>query len=64
MIFRYFLKLSNKIIVNSYEFKKDLKKQFDVNSVCIYNPLNNKEIIKNSKKNQSRFSMVIKNSEY
>jgi len=50
MIFRYFLKLSNKIIVNSYEFKKDLKKQFDVDSVCIYNPLNNKEIIRNSKK--------------
>ena len=34
---------------NSYEFKKELKKEFNVNSICIYNPLNKKEIIKNSK---------------
>ena len=37
-------------MVNSLEFKKDLKKQFNVNAVCIYNPLNKKEIIKDSKK--------------
>ena len=36
-------------MVNSYEFKKELKKEFNVKSICIYNPLNKKEIIKNSK---------------
>ena len=36
-------------MVNSYEFKKELKKEFNVKSICIYNPLNKKEIIKKSK---------------
>ena len=49
-IFKIFLNLSDKVMVNSLEFKKDLKKQFNVNAVCIYNPLNKKEIIKDSKK--------------
>lgn len=38
------------IIVNSYEFKKLLKKRFKIKAECIYNPLNKKEIIKLSKK--------------
>jgi len=54
IIFKFFLKLSNKIIVNSYEFKKDLKREFSVNSVCIYNPLNMREIIKKSKKRSKK----------
>ena len=49
-IFEIVLKLADKIIVNSYEFKKDLKKEFHVNSICIYNPLDKKIIIKQSKK--------------
>ena len=32
------------------EFKEDLKKEFNVNAICIYNPLNVEEILKNSKK--------------
>tara|TARA_Y100001970_G_scaffold54633_1_gene69309 strand:+ start:2157 stop:3257 length:1101 start_codon:yes stop_codon:yes gene_type:complete len=48
-IFEKLLKLSNLIIVNSYEFKKELKRKFNVKSVCIYNPLNKKEILKKSK---------------
>jgi glycosyltransferase involved in cell wall biosynthesis len=40
----------DKIIVNSLEFKKDIKKKFSINSVCIYNPLNKDEIILKSKK--------------
>ena len=36
-------------MVNSLEFKNELKKRFQVNSTCIYNPLNIKEIIKKSK---------------
>ena len=42
--------MANKIIVNSEEFKKELKLKFNLNSECIYNPLNKKEIIKNSTK--------------
>tara|TARA_B100000029_G_scaffold116429_2_gene109243 strand:- start:675 stop:1769 length:1095 start_codon:yes stop_codon:yes gene_type:complete len=49
IIFKIFLKLSDKIMVNSYQFKKDLKKELGVNSVCIYNPLNTSEILKKSK---------------
>ena len=37
-------------MVNSEQFKNDLKKQFNVNAICIYNPLNTKEILKNQKK--------------
>ena len=29
---------------------KELKKEFNVNSICIYNPLNKDEIIRKSKK--------------
>ena len=49
-IFSKVLNFADKIVVNSYEFKKDLKKEFKVNSKCIYNPLNKKEILKKSKK--------------
>ena len=38
------------MIVNSLNFKNELKKKFNVNSICIYNPLNKDEIIKLSKK--------------
>ena len=48
-IFNYFLKLPDKIIVNSNEFKKEYKKIFNLNTVCIYNPLNINFIKKNSK---------------
>ena len=49
-IFKYTFLLVDKIIVNSLEFKKDIKKKFSINSVCIYNPLNKDEIILKSKK--------------
>ncbi len=42
--------MANKIIVNSEKFKKELKLKFNLNSECIYNPLNKKEIIKSSKR--------------
>ena len=44
------LKAAEKIIVNSIEFKKLIKKKYNINAECIYNPLNKKEIIKLSKK--------------
>ena len=48
-VFKIFLNLADKVMVNSLEFKKDLKKNFNVNAKCIYNPLNTKEILKKSK---------------
>ena len=48
-IFKIFLSLADDVMVNSYQFKKDLKKEFNLNSICIYNPLNKNEIIKKSK---------------
>jgi glycosyltransferase involved in cell wall biosynthesis len=38
------------VIVNSIIFKKELKKKFNVNALCIYNPLNVREIKILSKK--------------
>lgn len=49
-IFNKLLKLADITIVNSEEFRKELKKRFKVNSRVIYNPLNRKEIISLSKK--------------
>ena len=50
IIFKLVLKLSDKIMVNSLEFKKDLKKELNINASCIYNPLNTKQIKEKSKK--------------
>ena len=47
--FKYILGLADKIIVNSIDLKNKFKSKFDLNSICIYNPLNKKEIIKKSK---------------
>tara|TARA_B100000989_G_scaffold78401_1_gene55807 strand:- start:4304 stop:5401 length:1098 start_codon:yes stop_codon:yes gene_type:complete len=49
-LYKMSLKAANKVIVNSNDFKKKIKKIFDVNAECIYNPLNKKEIINLSKK--------------
>ena len=55
-LFKFFLNLSDKIIVNSFEFKKNLKKELNLESDCIYNPLNFSEIIKKSKlKSKKKF---------
>ena len=50
IIFRKVLNMADQIMVNSLEFKKELKKKCNVNAICIYNPLNTKEIIKNANK--------------
>ena len=49
-IFRTVLNMADQVMVNSLEFKGELKKKLNVNSICIYNPLNTKEIIAKSKK--------------
>ncbi len=48
-IFKVILNMANLVLVNSQQFRRDLKKEFNVNSRTIYNPLNKKEIIKKSK---------------
>ena len=48
-IFKKILNKADQIIVNSLEFKKELKNRFEVDAACIYNPLNSKEIIIKSK---------------
>jgi glycosyltransferase involved in cell wall biosynthesis len=50
ILYKKIYSMADKIIVNSKDFKKELKLKFNINSECIYNPLNKKEIIKNSKK--------------
>ena len=37
-IFKFFFNLADKVIVNSKQFKKDLKRMFNVDAICIYNP--------------------------
>ena len=49
-MYKYLLKLTDSIIVNSLDFQKEFKKMFNVKSICIYNPLNKKEVILKSKK--------------
>ncbi len=53
-IFKKILNLSNEVLVNSYQFKNDLKKEFKVNAKTIYNPLNRIEIIRKSKQKSKK----------
>jgi glycosyltransferase involved in cell wall biosynthesis len=48
-IFKKILKLSDEIIVNSKDFKRELDKNFNLNSTVIFNPLNKVEILEKSK---------------
>ena len=45
-IFAYLFKKIDQIIVNSLEFKYEIKKKFNSEAICIYNPLNKSEIKK------------------
>ena len=47
--YKKILKTADRVIVNSNDFKKELKKSFSINAKCIYNPLNKNEIIRRSK---------------
>ncbi len=60
-IFKFFFKFASDVIVNSYEFKKLLDREFNTKSIVIYNPLNKKEILKLSKKKVSNFNFFKKN---
>jgi glycosyltransferase involved in cell wall biosynthesis len=49
MIFKKIYSFADLVIVNSLEFKKELKIKLNIKSFCIYNPLNQKDIIKSSR---------------
>ena len=51
LIFNFFLKTADEIIVNSIDFKNELDKKFNLKSILILNPFNFKEIKKKSKVN-------------
>ena len=57
-LYKIIINLSDEVIVNSLEFKKSLKIFFNVDSKCIYNPLNKSKILRLSKakKNLEFFS--------
>ncbi len=49
MIFKMFFKKADKIIVNSYDFKKEMNKKYNIKSICILNPFDFIKIKKLSK---------------
>ncbi|MDC3125924.1 glycosyltransferase, partial [Candidatus Pelagibacter sp.] len=51
LIFKIFFHFAEDIIVNSKKFKNEFKKEFNINSLLIYNPLNKIDVIKKSKEN-------------
>ena len=59
-LYKIGLSAARKVIVNSNDFKKIIKKNFNVNALTIYNPLNKKEILKLSKK-KIKFNFFRKN---
>jgi len=49
-IYKFVLKLADEIIVNSIEFKNEIRKKFFIKPIHIYNPLNKDQILDLSKK--------------
>ena len=56
-IFKFFLKYPDEVIVNSLELKKEIDKEFQINSQCIYNPLNKSEILESVKTKKNIFGV-------
>ncbi len=48
ILYKKIYNMADKIIVNSEDFKKELKSKFGLESRCILNPLNKKEILQKS----------------
>jgi glycosyltransferase involved in cell wall biosynthesis len=49
LLYKYFFRFCDVIIVNSKEFKKQMLKRFNIKTVCIYNPLDLETIKRKSK---------------
>lgn len=60
-LYRFIYSLADEIIVNSLEFKRQMKKRFNLNSKFIYNPLNISKINKLSKI-KIKFKFFLKHS--
>ena len=65
-IYKIIIKWADKVLTNSEEFRKQMNKNFNLKSICIYNPLNKKEILRKSKQkininffNSSRILKII-----
>jgi glycosyltransferase involved in cell wall biosynthesis len=50
LIFKYYFKKADEIIVNSYDFKKEMDKKYNIKTKCILNPFEFTKIDKLSKK--------------
>ncbi len=55
LIFKYFLNAADLVIANSQKFVLSLKKEFNLDALCIYNPLDVDKIIYQSKKIRKKF---------
>ena len=55
IFFKFVYSFSDLVIVNSNSFKKEFKKYFNLNSTCIYNPLDKNKIIKLSREKNNYF---------
>ncbi len=53
IIYKYLISKADRVIVNSYEFKKQMQRKFDIKVSCILNPLNLNDIKKKSKLGRS-----------
>ena len=47
ILFKFFLPMANEIIVNSYDFKKQMDKEFNLKTKLILNPFDHKKKLKN-----------------
>jgi len=61
ILYSFLLKKADRVVVNSFEFKRKMKKFFNIKCECIYNPLNKRDIIRLSKtKAKKIFSKINK----
>ena len=51
-IYKFVINLADDVVVNSFEFKKDFIKYFNIKANCIYNPFDKSFIIKKLNKNK------------
>ena len=56
---KIFFKLSDKIIVNSLIFKKQFKNFFNLDLICIYNPIIKKYESRKNKNNKIKYLKII-----
>ena len=61
-LFKVFFSFADEIIVNSTEFKKQIKSTFNINAHCIFNPIENIKQIKKQANKKIYFNFFKKNS--